>query len=44
MDQAVIGNDSWQTTYDADAETYALTFLVPNVGTESYRLVWVSTG
>lgn len=44
VDQAVIGNDSWQTTYDADAETYALTFLVPNVGTESYRLVWVSTG
>jgi hypothetical protein len=44
VDQSVIGNDYWQTTYNADAETYALTFLVPNVDTQSYRLVWVSAG
>jgi len=44
VDQSVIGNDYWQTTYQADAETYALTFLVPNVDTQSYRLVWVSAG
>jgi hypothetical protein len=43
VDQAVIGNDYWQTTYDADTQTYALTFLVPNVGTQNYRLVWISS-
>lgn len=43
VDQSVIGNDYWQTYYDAEAGTYELTFNVEHSGDTSaqysYRLV-----
>ena len=39
VDQAVEGNDYWQTKYEAASATYALVFNVSNRGTNEYRLV-----
>lgn len=40
VDQAVHGNDYWQTRYDGAVGSYELTFNVPNRGAQTYRLVW----
>jgi hypothetical protein len=39
VDQAVEGNDYWQAGYDEAADTFSLTWNLPNRGTETYRLV-----
>jgi hypothetical protein len=41
VDQAVHGNDYWQTRYDGAVGSYQLTFNLHNRGEERYRLVWL---
>ena len=38
IDQSIIGNDFWQTDYNADTGTYSLSFSVPNEGTSLFEL------
>ncbi len=40
VDQSVHGNDYWQSTYDAEAGAYSLTYTVANRGAQDYRLIW----
>ena len=42
VEQAVHGNDFWQTTFDPSTQTYTRTYSVPNRGRTRYRLVWRS--
>jgi hypothetical protein len=39
LDQAVHGNDFWQTDYDAESETFKMTFNLPLDGKPTSR--WV---
>jgi hypothetical protein len=41
LDQSVHGNDFWQTDYDADSNTYRMSFNLPLDGKEKSR--WVLT-
>jgi hypothetical protein len=40
VDQSVIGNDYWQARFEADTDTYTLTYNVENQAPTRYRLVW----
>ena len=44
LNYAVHGNDYWQSTFDADQQTWSQTFSVQNQGTNRYRLVWLPLG